>query len=781
MADAGGRRVKRLLNAQANRLLGALGYTDLMAQETKREAWWWLRARWRALARRRRLLSGVGVLWTGPGRAQLVPIEVTAAGPGEVTIELLATVVSPGTERALYLRLPNTAVDYPHFPGYSGAGRVRAVGEGVDQVRPGDLVAARGVGHVSLATVPASLVSPVPPGVAPEEAATIQLGTIAAQGVRRAALAPGEPVCVIGAGLIGLLAQRLAGAAGAGAVTVIAASRTKEPSARMGGADRFLVAGSDVEEIAALNASVVIEAAGDPDALGVAVAAAGAGARIVLLGSPRGLSDLPLAEIRARGLSLIGAHVETLAAESRATGSDAYRREAEEYLDALAGGLSVADLVDWALDPREADAVYRELAQRRDVVGARFDWSRLPPADRFEPARLLRLPSLRARGIDHGREPIVVPQATGSTRRGAPQPSRPLRIGLLGCGEIGVTNGAAIAAAANAELVACFDPARALAEELAAQHGATAHESVDALLASSAVDAVLVAVPHHLHAELGARAADAGKHVIVEKPPANDLDGAVRLVRAARRAEVVFSVCLPHRYQPAVVRARELVAAGALGTFTGLLISILSKKPETYWYGGFSGRSSSDWRASKAKAGGGFLIMNLCHYVDVVHDVLGVQPEEVTAYLEEPAGGRDVEDSVSIAVRYTNGGIGSFVGSAALAGFERGRTEIRLWGRDGHITLEPDLTVYSSRALEGLRTGRWQGFDGVRGLGEVEIRSIYISRLASAIANGEPPDVGSDDALALQSFVEAAYRSHELDRPVRPAELLLELEEPLRR
>jgi predicted dehydrogenase/threonine dehydrogenase-like Zn-dependent dehydrogenase len=770
--------VKGVLNAQANRLLGALGYSDLRAQETKREAWWWLQARWRALSRRRRLLAGAGVLWTGPGRAQLVPLELAAAGPDEVTIELLATVVSPGTERAQYLRLPNTAVEYPHFPGYSGAGRVMAAGKGVGHVKPGDLVAARGVGHVSLATIPASLVSLVPAGVAAEEAATIQLGTIAAQGVRRAALTPGESVCVIGAGLIGLLAQRLAGTVGAGPVTVVAASRTKEPVARMGGAERFLVVGEDDEAIAALKAGAVIEAAGDPAALGVAVAAADDGARIVLLGSPRGLTDLPLAEIREKGLSLIGAHVETLAAETRAAGEDVYRRQAEGYLDALASGLSVADLVDWALDPREADAVYRELAQRRDVVGARFDWARLP--DGARPARLLRVPSLKARGIDHGREPIIVPRGDGSPER--PRRSgRPLRIGLLGCGEIGVTNAAAIAATENTELVACFDPARPLAEELAARHGAAAHESVEALLGSSAVDAVLVAVPHHLHAELGVRAAEAGKHVIVEKPPANDLEGALRLVRAARGAEVVFSVCLPHRYQPGVLRAKELVAEGALGAFTGLLISTLSKKPETYWYGGFSGRSSSDWRASKAKAGGGFLIMNLCHYVDVVHDVIGVQPDEVTAYVEEPAGGRDVEDAISIAVRYPNGAIGSFVGSAALAGFERGRTEIRLWGRDGHLALEPELTVYSARALQGLRTGRWQRFEGVQGLGEAEIRSTYFSRLADAIANGEPPDVGPDDALSLQSFVEAAYRSHELDRPVRPAELLDELEEPSRR
>jgi 2-desacetyl-2-hydroxyethyl bacteriochlorophyllide A dehydrogenase len=772
-----------MLNAQANRTFARLGYSDRQAQDAKREAWWWLQARWRMAVSRRRLLAGSAVVWTGPSQAQLVGIEVPVAGRGEVTIEVLASAVSPGTERAQFLRLPNTSISYPHVPGYSAAGVVFAVGADVADFKSGDLVAARGIQHASVATIPAVRVCRVPPEVTTAAAATLQLGTIAAQGVRRAAILPGESVCVIGAGLIGLIAQRLAAAAGAEPVTVVATSRGKESLALSGGPTRFLTSVEDRGEIEALGASVVIEATGDPDAIELAVAAASPGARLVLLGSSRGLTRaVPVEEIRTKGLRLIGAHVETLAAEALNTGRDSYRREAEGYLRALAERrITLDDLLDTVVDPREAAAFYRDLVERHDLAGAVFDWAQLPASDRVKAARMSRLPDIRARGMAFGEDPV----RTGGSRWKRIQSDRypfdgatgNLRIGLLGCGEIGITNAAALEAAPNTELVACFDPARALAEDLGSAHGATVCEDVDTLLEARDVDAVLVAVPHHLHAELAVRAAEAGKHVIVEKPAANDLEGAVKIATAAELAGVVLSVCFPHRYQPHIAEARRLINSGALGEFTGMLIKILSKKPDAYWYGGFSGRTASDWRASKSKAGGGFLIMNVCHYFDQVRYLVGLEIELVTAYIDRPAPGREVENAVSVAACYENSGLGTIVGSAGLAGFESARNEIHLWGRDGNIALEPELRVHTLRAVDGLRPNRWHTLNTLPSRSEIGIRAIYFSRLASAIARGEAPDVTAADGLAAQAFLEAAYRSSESGHGVRPGALLAELVE----
>ena len=770
--------VKKFLNQQANVGLAKLGHSPAMTRDAKREAWWWLQARSEALKRRTRLLSGHAVVWPAPGLTELVRVEVPEAGDGEVTVEVLTSVVSSGTERAQYLRLANTSVGFPHRPGYSAAGVVLAAGLDVSKVQPGDLVAVRSVPHMSVVTAPASSVHCVPAGVPVEAAAAVQLGVICGQGVRRAAVEPGQPVCVIGAGLVGALAQRLATATGAGAVTMIARSHAKEAIARAEGA-RFLAADADKGEIEALAASVVIEATGDPEALALAVEAAGPGARVVLLGSPRGVTaDVPLDAIRAKRLVLIGAHVDTLGHESRLTGIDMYEQEAQAFLDLLAGGrLSVSDLFAVAIDPREADAFYRRLAGARDIVGARFDWTRLAAEERIGKGRLWRLPDLSGRGTDVRRRPLP-PKGCRGRRVSLVDRIDPfagasgrLRIGLFGCGDIGVQNAAAIVAAPNVELVACYDPAGALAEDVARTHGAEAAPTSDALLGNDGVDAVVLSVPHDLHGPLGAEAAAAGKHVVVEKPLAENLESGAELVRAAERAGVVLSVCFPHRYQPEMVVARRLIEGGALGELAGVLLKFFMDKPSSYWVGGFSGRAHSDWRSSREQAGGGVLIMNLSHYLDLVRYLTGAEADVVTARTQVAEPTAEVEDAVSVTVGYANGALGSLFGTAALRG-SGPTSELRLWGPDGHIAVEPDPLVYTLRALDGLRTNRWQTFGR---LPPANIRAIYFSRLATAIDRGESPDIDGTDGLAVQAFIEAAYRSSASGHSVSPGALVQEV------
>ncbi len=745
-----------------------------MIRDAKREAWWWLQARAQALERRTRLLSGHAVVWTAPGLTELVRVEVPQAGGGEVTVEVLTSVVSTGTERAQYLSLPNTSVGFPHRPGYSAAGVVLAAGRDVSSVKPEDLVAVRNVPHMSVVTAPASSVHPVPAGVGKEAAAMVQLGVICGQGVRRAGIESGEAICVIGAGLIGVLSQRLAKAAGAGEATVIARSRAKERIAKAGGA-RFLVADADAKEIAALAAPVVIEATGDPDALSMAVAAAGPGGRIVLLGSPRGVTaDVPVSAIRAKRLRVIGAHIDTLGHESRLTGVDMYEREASAFLDLVASGrVSVTDLVEVVIDPREADAFYRRLPRARDTVGARFDWTLLPAKARVDEGRFLRLPDLTGRGMDLQRRPL----SPGRRRRrvslfdqtdpfvGA---SGKLRIGLLGCGDIAVQNAAAIQTAPNVELIACYDPVRGLAEDVGQTFDAEVAPTSEALLERGDVDAVLLSVPHHLHSPLGADAAAAGKHVIVEKPLANNLKAAIELADAVDRAGVVLAVCFPQRYQPNVVVARKLIADGALGEFGGLLFNFFIDKPSSYWVSGFSGRAHSSWRGSREQAGGGVLIMNLSHYIDLVRHLTGVEADVLVAGTQIVEPTAEVEDAVSVTVRYANGALGSLFATAALRGSEPS-AELRLWGPDGHVAVEPDPLVYTLRALDGLRTNRWQTFGR---LPPQNIRAIFFSRLATAIDRGEPPEITANDGLAVQAFIEAAYRSSESGQSVSPSALL---------
>jgi 2-desacetyl-2-hydroxyethyl bacteriochlorophyllide A dehydrogenase len=760
------RSLERFLKAHADAWLRRAGHSPVMVDAAKREAGAWLHARRAALRSRGRLYGGWGVVWTnaGHGTVELVPVEVPAPARDEVTVAIHVSAVSPGTERAYYLRLPHAQPRIPFRPGYSAAGVVVATGPDAGGLRPGDRVAVIGAPHASVATVSSAYAHAVPESVDMAAAATVMLGVIAAQGVERAQIPQGVRVCIVGAGIVGLVAQRLASAAGAGRITVVATSRRREVAARAGGAD-FLVAGDDA--VADLAAPVVIEATGDPAAIATAIAAAGAGGRVVLLGSPRGATTaFPLQAVLDKRLEVVGAHVNAPHPRSSA-------ELARDYLGLLATGhVRVDDLVARRVDPREAELLYRELATGRGITGALFEWTLLDEHERVRPSALLQLPDLSGRGADSTRR-LAAP--TRGRRRVAgllPHESDPfagargrLRFGLIGCGDIALHNAGAIAAAPNTELTATYDLDPALSREVAAPHGAAVARSAEELLERDDVDAVFLAVPHHLHAPLARQAAGAGKHVVVEKPPAEGLTSAVEMVTATEEAGVVLTVCLPHRYTPAVVSARRLVDHGAVGDITCVGAELLMDRSPAYRLGGFSGRAISDWRASRAKAGGGVLIMNLSHYLDLLLHVSGLAVDVVSAFASGPTDG--VEDTIALSLRLENGAPGSVLGTTQARGSVF--TELRICGSAGQIALEHEPRFYMLRSVDGLRTTRWQTFGR---LPAVDIRAAFVSRLATAIANGEEPDVPARDALRLQATIEAAYRSVESGRPVRPDELL---------
>jgi UDP-N-acetyl-2-amino-2-deoxyglucuronate dehydrogenase len=159
--------------------------------------------------------------------------------------------------------------------------------------------------------------------------------------------------------------------------------------------------------------------------------------------------------------------------------------------------------------------------------------------------------------------------------------------------------------------------------------------------------------------------------------------------------------------------------------------------------------------------------MNSCHYVDMVRHLAGVEVSGVSALAATVDGEMEVEDSISVALRYRNGAIGSIVASSAVRGTMS--NEVQLWGRDGHIVVEPRGRFYSLRHVGAGRTSRWQHFDG---LPAINSRMAYVSRLASAIDRGEEPDVSAQDGLVVQALIESAYRSAEEGRLIDPGALV---------
>lgn len=337
-----------------------------------------------------------------------------------------------------------------------------------------------------------------------------------------------------------------------------------------------------------------------------------------------------------------------------------------------------------------------------------------------------------------------------------------LRIGLIGCGERGEGCCKAIGQTADMRLAMVMDAHLERAQDLARRYGVPATADLDEILTNGDVDTVIISTPHHFHAQQATRAAEAGKHVIVEKPIATTLHDAIETVRAARRVGVHLSVNLSYRYLPHVQKAKALIEAGVLGDLFGVSLVYQVERTADYWEGS-TGRTTSDWRMWRQTSGGGVLINQVIHYLDLLRYLTAREVVEVScaqATLENPG---DIEDTAALWVRYENGAVGTVNASACTRGADL--AQFHLWGRDGYLSLAPPCQFYSLRMVDGKRPGQWHEFSGVHGAGPRDVE--YFQRFAERVLRGEPPDVPGEEGLAAQAIVDAAYRSSQTGRTVQ--------------
>lgn len=344
-------------------------------------AFGWTLLRIQAVAGRQSVERGRRVQYLDFEIAHLEPYEFLGPARHEVLVEALASCVSPGTERAVLMGLPGARRPFPYVPGYSVAGRVVAVGREVKDLKAGDLVAGR-MAHASRGVMGLATCFKVPEGVSPEQASFMELGIITLQGIRKAMIRPGDRVAIVGMGLIGQLAARLARAVGAEPIVAVASSRRRAgPALATGGVDEFVSLSEDPARLGALQADVVIEAVGSAKAIAGAMAAARPGGTVVLLGSSRDLGRAldwwTLAQ--QRNITLVGAHISDMPGADSSPGRWTYQEEGRLFLDLLASGrLDVSDLITWRPGPEACNQVYEVLAEGgREHVGIVFQWSQI--------------------------------------------------------------------------------------------------------------------------------------------------------------------------------------------------------------------------------------------------------------------------------------------------------------------------------------------------------------------------------------------------------------------
>jgi predicted dehydrogenase len=345
-------------------------------------------------------------------------------------------------------------------------------------------------------------------------------------------------------------------------------------------------------------------------------------------------------------------------------------------------------------------------------------------------------------------------------------PSRPpvprVRFGVVGCGGAALSVAGALGRSDMATLVATHDLDHGRASELAAPFQARVHDSLDSLLADPEVDAVYVALPHRLLAPTSERVLGSGRSALVEKPMALDLETIAALAAAAHTRGLALGVMFELRETGAARVARELITGGAIGSVTCVRMRTLIDKPFSYWRSGYSERVRSTWRARRAEAGGGVVLMNAIHQVDVLRMITGLELSGVSGYvgtlIADPAE-VEVEDTGVAVFRLSNGALGSLVAGAHVAGSTDGET-IEIDGTNGSLRV-PDLygagdcSVHLRRPWRDLPAGRWMPVPSA----PTDPFLATVDAFATAMRDHRPAPVGATDAAAALDFVLALYAS----------------------
>ena len=352
-----------------------------------------------------------------------------------------------------------------------------------------------------------------------------------------------------------------------------------------------------------------------------------------------------------------------------------------------------------------------------------------------------------------------------------------LKTALIGCGKVGQIHAQALAALPGSELVAVCDASLDRAEAFAARFGGRAFADVETMLAKSGAEVVSICTPHPGHAEPAILAAQAGVHVLVEKPMAASLADCDAMLAAARAGGIKLGVVSQRRWFEPVRRVKDAIDAGKIGSPALGVFQMYSWRDPSYY-------RSDPWRGRWDTEGGGVLVNQSPHQLDLLRWFLGdvAQISGDWANLNHP--GVEVEDSAVAILRFKNGALGSIVTSVsqrpgiytkvhvhgtsgASVGVETDRGATFIAGVSG--IAEPPLNdVWTIPGEEHLLAEfEAQDRDHFRGIDATTYyHQLQIADFLAAVVDDRPPLVTGEDGRAVVAMFTAIYRSAKERRAV---------------
>jgi UDP-N-acetyl-2-amino-2-deoxyglucuronate dehydrogenase len=232
--------------------------------------------------------------------------------------------------------------------------------------------------------------------------------------------------------------------------------------------------------------------------------------------------------------------------------------------------------------------------------------------------------------------------------------SRRLRTAIVGCGKVASTHALAYKALPNSELVAACDISSERAKAFGAKFGINGYTDLAEMLQREKIDVLSVCTQHTQHPSAVEAAAAAGVHVIVEKPLAIDLESCNHAIAAAQAAGIKLGVVSQRRWYEPVQRMKAAIDAGKLGKPALVMVTMLGWREPAYY-------KSDPWRGTWKGEGGGVVVSQAPHYLDLLCWFMGAAAE-IHAYWDNyNHPGIEVDDTVVASIRFKNGGMGSVV------------------------------------------------------------------------------------------------------------------------
>lgn len=335
--------------------------------------------------------------------------------------------------------------------------------------------------------------------------------------------------------------------------------------------------------------------------------------------------------------------------------------------------------------------------------------------------------------------------------------SQPVRIALIGCGGISRAHVRAVLSlgAEQVRIVATCDIDPQMAQARASEAGAgSVTTDWRQVIAREDVDAVDICLPHDLHAEVAIASAEAGKHVLVEKPIATTLEDGWRMVHAARRADVWLMVAFVERFGAENQRAKQLVDEGWLGT---PILAQVDHLQDVFIPPGH-------WAQERERLGGGAIASAGCHRIDLLRWLIG-EVEWVSAETYYNPARMQGEIAGVVNMQFTTGAVAnlSINWMSPYRAFYR-----KLWleGTEGCVHNWNGLHVFSRKKPE------WaEGFVRLD-VEPVDPFAAEMHHFVECVREGKQPLTNGEDALRSQAVAMAAYESERTGCRVRPVDLL---------